>query len=260
MSNSIHDALSKLRAKDKQIQAETPVEHAANKIGLGMTIGMVATAAAAGLSNMDAVVQQYEHGATVIGNILTQHPEVKTIVAATIGGIAASIVGIRFLESLEKSAPQAVKVDMASYEQIFENIRDTNQVLFHKADLDPKAFLLEGLKTDIDSQAILRDYGFSPNSPDQMLDLCMAYHSGVKEARESALQAGKPVTLNPFKNDAYSDRLISDGMQKYLENKGYSVEGVQGALVDMGTSALQAIKGIQVERHAKRQLEQEFAM
>lgn len=180
------------------------------------------------------------------------------------GGVAATITGLKIIESKEQQKDNpysAAKPSMATYSEIFTNIMDTNKILIDKADLDPRVFLSDQLKSDVDSRKILKQARFNPDSGTQMADLCSAYHFGVKAAMSQAVSDGKTLNLNPFQRDGYSDDLVASSMKSYLEGKGYSMSATSAiSLSDIGKSALSAIKEIQVERHARRSMETSLSL
>lgn len=224
-------------------------------IPLALTGGVVAvgTAIPAISDSISAFVDLLKTSADSVGVLKDAHPKIFYGLSAGLVAGGALLAGIGFLENRDekKNNRRISDQDAAiNFQQAWEEIVKTNSTITGKV-AQQQAWAVNTIKSNPETNGILRKNGFDPQDKAALIDLQRAYIHGVKNAFVAARQDGKRAEISGSTFDQYTNKNIMRGMVSFYKDLGYSTAPGLGKkteafeIVSSGFSAIRELKAHQ---------------
>lgn len=224
-------------------------------IPLALTTGAVAigTAIPSISDSIGSFVDLLKTSADSVGVLKDSHPRIFYGLTAGLVAGGALLAGIGFLESRDtkKNAGRITDQDASiEFQQAWEEIVKTNTSITGKV-AHQQSWVVTAIKSNPETNGILRKNGFDPQDRPALIDLQRAYIHGVKTAFVAAREDGKRAEVNGSTFDQYTNKNIMRGMTSFYKDLGYSNTPGLGKtneafeIVSSGLKAIREIKAFQ---------------
>lgn len=262
MNPRIKAALDNVERHESKAQAfMTKISEAKGLvIPLALTGGVVALGAA-----IPSVTESISSFADIVrssvdnlGVLKESSPKIFYGLAAGLVAGGALLAGVGFLENRDEKRKNRVanEQDAANnFQRAWEQIVRTNTTITSKV-AQQQAWAQFAIKSNPDTNGILRKNGIDPQDRAALIDLQRAYIHGVKTAFVAARQDGKRAEIGGSTFDQYTNKNIMRGMVSYYKDLGYSTVPGLGKkteafeIVSNGFNAIRELKAFQVSDSA----------
>lgn len=257
MNPRIRAAVDNVQRHESKAQAfmTKVVEAKGLVIPLALTSGVVAvgTAIPSISDSISSFVDLLKASADSVGALKDAHPRIFYGLTAGLVAGGALLAGIGFLENRdEKKNNQRVNDEDAAlnFQQAWEEIVRTNSSITEKV-AQQQAWAVNTIRSNPETNGILRKNGFNPQDKAALIDLQRAYIHGVKNAFVTAREDGKRAEISGSTFDQYTNKNIMRGMVSFYKELGYSTTPGLGKkteafeIVSSGFSAILELKAEQ---------------
>lgn len=254
MNPRIRAAVDNVQRQESKAQAFMTklVEAKGLVIPLALTSGVVAvgTAIPSISDSISSFVDLLKASADSVGVLKDAHPKIFYGLSAGLVAGGALLAGIGFLENRdEKKHNRRVNDEDAAlnFQQAWEEIVRTNSSITEKV-AQQQAWAVTTIKSNPETNGILRKNGFDPQDKAALIDLQRAYIHGVKTAFVTAREDGKRAEVSGSTFDQYTNKNIMRGMVSFYKDLGYSTAPGLGKkteafeIVSSGFSAIRELK------------------
>lgn len=223
--------------------------------GLVLPLALTGGAVAIGLAvpsiidSIGSFVDLLKNSANGIGVMKEAHPRIFYGLTAGLVAGGAILAGVGFLESRdEKKSGRKINDHDAAihFQQAWEEIVQTNSAITEKV-ARQQAWALNSIKSNPDTNGILRKNGIDPKDKAALIDLQRAYVHGVKSAFVTAREDGKRAEINGATFDQYTNKNIMRGMVSFYKELGYAATpglGKSNDAVEIVKSGFKAIREV----------------